>query len=152
MSRRCPHLLRPERHPPPHERRPRSQVQQNALTALLADPERLNALPIDKLERMLDMQRAHAWRLTAKADFRCCFSARVQSIKPKSVPMRGRIDYGRDKEPDQQPTRCSRTFWKCSARSSIEGRLTYSVSNTECPIKGEVDVRISAELSTRRCR
>ena len=29
------------------------QVQQNALTALLADPERLNALPIDKLERML---------------------------------------------------------------------------------------------------
>ena len=24
-----------------------------------------------------------------------------------------------------------------------EHRLTYSVSNTECPIKGEVDVRIS---------
>ena len=56
-----------------HEKPTALAVQQNALTALLADPERLKELPVDKLERMLDMQRAHAWRLTAKTEFRRCF-------------------------------------------------------------------------------
>ena len=69
-------------------------VQQNALTALLADPERLNALPIDKLERLFDLNE-RMLAATAKAEFQAAF-ARVQSqVEP--VPKRGRIDYGRGK-------------------------------------------------------
>ena len=64
------------------------QVQQNALTALLADPERLNALPIDKLERLFDLNE-RMLAATAKAEFQAAF-ARVQS-QIEVVPKRGSI-------------------------------------------------------------
>ena len=64
-------------------------VQQNALTALLADPERLNALPIDKLERMLDMHE-RMLATQAKTDFNAAFQAVQDQVDP--VPRRGRID------------------------------------------------------------
>ena len=61
-------------------------VQQNALTALLADPARLEALPVDKLERMLDMHE-RIMATQAKADFQAAFG-RVQA-QLEVVPKRG---------------------------------------------------------------
>ena len=77
-----------------HEKPTALAVQQNALTALLADPERLNALPIDKLERLFDLNERMLER-SARAEFQAAF-ARVQA-KIEPVPKRGRIDYGRGK-------------------------------------------------------
>ena len=77
-----------------HEKPTALAVQQNALTALLADPERLNALPIDKLERLFDLNERMLER-SAKASFQRSFKAVQDQVEP--VPKRGRIDYGHGK-------------------------------------------------------
>ena len=116
-------------------------VQQNALTALLADPERLNAIPIDKLERMLDMHE-RIMATQAKAEFDAAFQHVQDQVS--SVPKRGRIDRRDGSTPTPYPLlddvlEMLRPLLK-------EHQLTYSVSNTKCPIKGEVDVRISKNV------
>ena len=117
------------------------QVQQNALTALLADPERLNALPIDKLERMLDMHE-RMLAAQAKTDFNAAFQRVQDQVDP--VPKRGRIDRRDGTSPT--PYQLVTDVVDMLRPLLKENQLTYSVSNTESPVEGEVDVRISKNV------
>ena len=83
-----------------HEKPTALAVQQNALTALLADPERLNALDADKLERLFDLNE-RMLAAQARLEFKAAFKAVQDEIEP--VPKRGRIDYGNGQEPSPYP-------------------------------------------------
>ena len=79
-----------------HEKPTALAVQQNALTALLADPERLNALDADKLERLFDLNE-RMLAAQARLEFKAAFKAVQDEIEP--VPKRGLIDYGNGQKP-----------------------------------------------------
>ena len=97
-----------------HEKPTALAVQQNALTALLADPERLNALPVDKLERMFDMhERMHGD--PGEGRVRAAFQHVQDQVG--SVPKRGPNRLRRDGKPaDSLPAARGRSG-TCSARS-----------------------------------
>ena len=109
-------------------------VQQNALTALLADPERLNALPIDKLERLFDLNERMLER-SAKASFQRAFKAVQDQVEP--VPKRGRIDYGRGKgsTPYAKPEDVVGMLRPLLRANG----LSYSTSSQGEPVAGSVD-------------
>ena len=109
-------------------------VQQNALTALLADPERLNALPIDKLERLFDLNE-RMLAATAKAAFQRSFKAVQDQVEP--VPKRGRIDYGRGKgsTPYAKPEDVVQMLRPLLRANG----LSYSTSSQGAPVAGSVD-------------
>ena len=85
-------------------------------------------------ERMLAAQ--------AKTDFNAAFQAVQDRVDP--VPRRGRIDR-RDGTPPT-PYQLVTMSWTCFRPLLKENQLTYSVSNTESPVAGEVDVRISKNV------
>ena len=117
-----------------HEKPTALAVQQNALTALLADPERLNALPIDKLERLFDLNERMLER-SAKASFQRAFKAVQDQVEP--VPKRGRIDYGRGKgsTPYAKPEDVVGMLRPLLRANG----LSYSTSSQGAPVAGSVD-------------
>ena len=127
-----------------HEKPTALAVQQNALTALLADPERLNALPIDKLERLFDLNE-RMLAATAKADFQAAFLAVQKRMSP--VAKRGRIDYGKGKP---VPYATVRDVADMLDPLLLDGGFSRSTSETDSP-KGKDYTRITLKLRRSGC-
>ena len=89
-------------------------VQQDALTALLSDPERLNALDTDKLERLFDLNERMLAATSAKTAVQRGRSRRVQDqVDPRfpktSQDRRTAVTTTRSRPPTRS---FSKTLWQ----------------------------------------